>query len=223
MTQRNRPIHLVLNFLSFFSMLLLLSNCTKGPDSIDKKNLLTPNPTSCTFNMPVSKLRDTVVKLFGIDPQMDNKTLMKIFFYRWPETGDSQIHQAMFEPETSDMPAFGSEYFKQKQTKDDVFLTPMADYWASPVYFHKNKPFDFTSSFSIKFKPVTQNTSSITIIAYKPVIFNGTKCCGPHGKYAILQTIESTTIEEYTLVLYLAEKLGVKNLKPLRLPEQIST
>ena len=189
------------------------------PDPIQEKTLLNPNPISYTFSIPLNKLRDTIIKMFDIDPQMDDQTLEKIFYYNWPETGDIHKNQVIFTPQTSGTDSFGMEYFKNPATKDDVFLTQMADYWYSPKYYHKSKPFEFTASYAIHFDMLDSNSTTITIKPVDAEIFNGTLCCSPHGNYSNTQSVASTSVEEYTLILYIAEKLGVKGLKPLELPK----
>jgi len=200
-------------------IILMITRCTESPKPVEKRRLVYTNPTTYTFKMPIKQLRDTIVQLFGIAPQLDDKTLMKIFYYKWPETGDAHIMQAMLEPETSDKAAFGTEYFKKPGTNNNIFLTQMGDYWYSTIYFDNNKPFKFTSSYTIEFKQLSNNSTAITVNAFHPQIINGTKCCGPHGNYSIYQNVQPTTVEEYTIILYIAQKLNIHGLNSLQLPK----
>jgi hypothetical protein len=48
----------------------------------------------------------------------------------------------------------------------------------------------------------------LRITPENPVVLFGTRCCGPHGDYANEIVVDPTTIEEYTLIKYIAEQLN---------------
>jgi hypothetical protein len=88
------------------------------------------------------------------------------------------------------------------------------------MYFNKDIPFEFRTEFAIHLKELTRSSTLLTIKALNPQIINGAKCCGMHlGKVALEEKVKPTTVEEYTLILYIAEKLGIKGLAPLQLPK----
>ncbi len=165
----------------------------------------------------------TVIKLFDISPQYDNPILKTVFIDRILKDHNFPIS---FSYETADKAVFGRDYFKRKESVNDIFLTSIGSYWYSPIYYHNNEPFLFTSSFALQFralvdefKDASKQETMLTVIDVGPEITNGTECCGPHGNYSRTETVKPTTVEEYTLILYIAQKLGVKDLKPIVLPK----
>jgi hypothetical protein len=203
--------------ISVLMLLALQFSCTESPKPVVIKKLAHPNPTSYTFDFPVDKLRDKVINLFSIDPQTNDSILKVVFIDRILKEHPFQIN---FVAETSDKAAFGTDYYKNVENSDDIFLFSMGSYWYSPLYFRKNnEPFLFFTSFAFKFKAISDQKTLLSVIDINPIISNGTKCCGHSGYMAIEEKVQPTTVEEYTLILYIAEKLGVRGLAPLRLPK----
>ena len=198
---------------------LMQVGCGESPKQVEQKILLNPNQTCLTIKLPINKLRDTLVEIFDIDHQEDNKILGRIFFYK-SDPKDLGVHQITFWPETSDTCTFGKEYFKKPNTKNDVFLTQYGEAWYSAMYFNKSKPFEFRTEFAIQLKELSKNSTLITAKALDPKILNGKKCCGPClGNYSLEEKVQPTTVEEYTLILYIAEQLSIKGLPRLQLPK----
>jgi hypothetical protein len=198
-----------------FLFVLIQIGCTDRPSRVETKKLIHPNPTSVVFNVSLNKLRDTVIKLFGTSSQINDPVLASVFIDRILKDSSFPVN---FSCETADGPVFGKDYFKRAGSSGDLFLFSMGSYWNSPLYFHNNKAFLFSCSFAFRFKAISDKQTLLEVIDVDPEISNGTKCCGPEGNYAITQKVRPTTIEEYTLILYLAEKLHVTRLKPIQLP-----
>jgi hypothetical protein len=199
-----------------FIFVFFLCCCNKNPAPVYKKKLSHPNSTSLSFNFPENQLRDTILKLFDIEPQMDDQILKSIFM---DEIVKKHRFQVNFVSETANNAVFGDKYFKSKGNIGDIFLFPMGSYWASPMYFRNGEPFLFSTSFAIKFKAISQKQTLVVVEDINPEILNGTKCCGPEGNYSVVQKVAPTTIEEYTLLLYITKKLGIYNLPPVQLPK----
>jgi hypothetical protein len=215
-------------FFSIYTLLMLsigvkakAQDTVEAPKKVQQKILVHPNPTSYTFNLPLNVLRDTIFKMFDISSQWNDPILMRIFYFRFPED-DPKIMQADFSASVYSDPGFGDVYFKEPGTRDDIFLFDMANYWKSPIYHSNGEPFEFTSSYAIQLKAIDKNTTRITIKSIGSEIVNGTLCCNPHspsGHYSNTQSISPTSVEEYTLILFIAEKLGIKGLPSLELPK----
>jgi len=168
--------------------------------------------------MPLIQLRDTIIRLFDSGYQIPDNPILSTVFMDVMVPKEHPM-EAIFHPETSKTAVFGIHYFADKNTANDVYIDDMGSYWASPVYFHNGKPFEYISAFAFKFIPLNANQTKLTVRAIKPEIVNGTTCCGPHGNYSITQQVKPTTIEEYTLITYIASKLGVKGLPPVQFPK----
>jgi hypothetical protein len=195
--------------------MVILFGCGESPHPVLIKKLIQLNPTNYIFKLPVDKLRDTIIKLFDLDHQMDDTVLKSVFIDHILKNDPFPI---IFSPEQAKNASFGYDYFKKPGTDNDIFLCQMGSCWYSPIYFYKNGAFLFSSSFAIKFKTLSPKETLIKVIDVDPGILNGTICCGPHGNYANIQNVKPTTVEEYTLILYIAEKLGIEGLKPLHIP-----
>jgi hypothetical protein len=205
-------------FIFSLPFIFLLANCGESPKKVEFKQLEHPNPTSYTFDIPLHKLHDTLIKIFDLDSQYGNPILGKIFYYKSSES-DLDIHQVSFDPEVPDSAVFGKEYFQKPNTKNDIFLNQF-DHWNSLIYHHKDKPFEYNATFAIQLKELNHDSTLLNIKALDPEIYNGSKCCGPClGNYALTEKVKPTSIEEYTLILYIAQKLGAKGLQPLQLPK----
>nr|WP_294946299.1 hypothetical protein [uncultured Mucilaginibacter sp.] len=197
--------------------LLLFIGCSKTPATVQVKKLQSPNPTSRLFKMPAKQLHDTLLALFDFGQQYDNPTLKTIFMDAVLEDTTNKM-QATFSTETSAGPVFSEAYFAEPGTKNDIYITTMASYWYSPMYFADDKPLKYTSAFAFKLKELSKDSTLLSVVAINPEIVNGTKCCGPHGNYSITQKVKPTSVEEYTLIMFVAQKLGIKDMPALKLP-----
>jgi len=128
-----------------------------------------------------------------------------------------------FIAETSKDTIFSKEYFSKPNTKDDIFLATLGEVWLSKYYFSKDHPLQFVSNYIIKLEKVNDSMTKIRVIADQPMVINGTDCCGPHGQYARFTPVSGTSIEEYTLLEFIASRLGDTTLVPIKLPEDTKT
>ncbi|MES2808928.1 MAG: hypothetical protein V4619_09910 [Bacteroidota bacterium] len=190
--------------------------CGENPRPVSIKKLVDPNPISYGFKLPVKELHDTIVKIFEFKNQMGNKILEDIFYYK---NDGNYIQPVTFSTETADTAVFAENYFKKPNTKNDIFLNQYGDFWYSTMYFHDGKPFSYRTPYAIQLAGITKDSTLITIKALDPKIINGSRCCGMHlGNVSLEEPVKATTVEEYTLILYIAEKLGIKGMKPLHIP-----
>ncbi|MBS1532799.1 MAG: hypothetical protein JSU01_21025 [Bacteroidetes bacterium] len=207
-----------IGFLALALTTLIVVGCGESPKTVEVKKLSVTNPTSYTFDIPVQKLHDTVTKIFDVNHQLNDPVLKKAFYAK-PTEPDDIAEIITFRVETPDSAILGKEYFQKPNTKNDIFLNSFDTPWTSLVYHHKDKSFKYSASFVIQLRAVNKTRTLLSIETLNSEIYNGSKCCGPcFGNYALEQKVKPTTIEEYTLILYIAEKLGVKGLKPLQLP-----
>jgi hypothetical protein len=70
----------------------------------------------------------------------------------------------------------------------------------------------------IKLRSIEKNETELEIFAVQPVVIHGTECCGPHGRYGKKVHVKATTIEEYCLIVFIAEQPNL-SLPPIKLPE----
>ncbi|MBS1666254.1 MAG: hypothetical protein JST58_02655 [Bacteroidetes bacterium] len=195
------------------------NNITTEP--IEPKQFSIRNDPEHIFNIGLEKIKDSIASLFNFENQYKNEILKPVFtFYTWDEDS-SEKHEMpiFFKAETTKDSIFSKCYFRNTNTKNDIYLFTMGNSWPSKLYFSKGKPLDYTTSFIIKLSAQSPSSTKVTIVAEEPIVFNGIKGFGVHAPIARETKVNSSTIEEYTLLLFIADKLGDKSLLPLLLPK----
>jgi hypothetical protein len=189
-------------------------------ESIAPKTFSSRNKPEQTFHIKIQSLKDTIVSLFNFKNQFQNKYLNRVFYYYSENDREKHHkHDIFFNAETVKDSLFGSEYFRKPETTNDIYLHTFGESWPSKLYFSKGKPLRFTTAFIIKLTETDSNTTKISISAENPTVFNGIIGFGVHAPIARETKVDPSTIEEYTLLLFIADKLGEKSLQPLLLPK----
>jgi hypothetical protein len=196
----------------FYCAFLTLLSCT-GP--IEKKELTIENPTNYVFNVSKAELKEKIITFFNEHNYLDSEFYESSVFYFEIDGGDGKM-PVSFSAETSENPVFGKSYFYGQKTSDDIFLYAYA-YWPSPIYHSRGKPLEFRSNYIVKLTSIDSTHTRVSVVAKEPEVVNGTECCGMHGPYAKTFPVKATSIEEYTLIVFIAEQLGVRHLKSVNL------
>ena len=169
------------------------------------------------FHIESNKLKDTIISFFNLDNQFENKILARIFYTKILDTLNMNL---TFETETSKDKHFSEEYFSKQNTSNDIFLHAFGESWPSKFYYSLNHSLDYTANFVIRLNRINDTSTKVSIIADNPEIINGISGYGVHGPVARYTPVQPTTIEEYTLLEFIASKLGDKTLLPLKLPSR---
>jgi len=174
------------------------------------------NTPEHTFKFRPDKLKDTIISLFTIENQLKDSILSEIFI-------DALLKDrnflCVFKAETSKDILFSKEYFSMPNTKNDIFLGTLGQLWFSMYYFSKDHPLEFISNYIVKLDKANDSMTKVIVEAYHPQVVNGMDCCGPHGPYSRYTPVAPTSIEEYTLLEFIARKLGDTTLAPIKLPK----
>jgi hypothetical protein len=207
-------------FSKYKTVTLLLSLIVLGCSSqeqIETKPFPIKNNAEHVFNLNANVIKDTIVRAFKIenDPE-DNKHLRDIFWYYAGEVKEHPM-AILFSAETSRDTIFSLHYFSKPNTADDVFLEVYHEAWISKYYHSHGHPLKFTTDFAIQLSSIDANKTKVKIIALNPEVINGTGF-GVHGPANIYTPAQPTTIEEYSLLLFIADKVGDTTLPPLKLP-----
>lgn len=83
-------------------------------------------------------------------------------------------------------------------------------FWRSDYYRVNGDAAQTTGVFRIVFTPTENNQTHVAVIVEKLEVINGTQCCGPHGQYSRYTQVAATTIEEYAILVYIGEQLGIQ-------------
>ena len=187
---------------------------------IETKSLPIKNVPSHSFKISLDKLKDTITSLFNFENQYNNKYLNNIFYY-YPSKEDEKERHKMFidfQVETKTTALFGTNYYEKPNTSNDIYIHNFGTCWNSKLYFSKKKPLKYRTAFIIKLTKINDDSTKLFIEAEAPKVINGTIGLGAHGPIARETAVEPTTIEEYSILLFIADKLGDKSLIPLKLP-----
>lgn len=158
--------------------------------------------------MPVGQLKETIIAVFEDANQINSTLLESAFHYRFQENNDeNSLHQVYFTTETKTKPLLSEEYF-QSGNKNDVYLHAFGAVWDSPVYYANNESLKFGCEFAFRLDSIDSKRTRVTIEVQHPQIINGTVGIGPHGPVARRVAVKPTTVEEWTLLRYLALEVG---------------
>lgn len=208
--------------LSLFTAFIITSACNSEKittEPIQLKPFPEKNIPEHIFKQNIKSFRDTIQSLFNFDNHFENKILTDIFGSYF-NLHDSIAHRSLisFSAETMENPIFGKEYFSKPNTINDIYIHCFGEAWLSGLYYSKGQPLEYRTAFSIKLSKVDSTSTKVTIIAENPKVLNGVSNYSAHGPVARETTVESSTIEEYSLLLFIANKLGDTTLAPIKLP-----
>ena len=166
------------------------------------------------LNSNMNVLKDSLLSLFKIEniPE-ENQHLRKIFYFY----SDTIRIPVFFDAEVSKGAIFSKEYFLQPNTSNDIYLTGMLAPWVSKYYYSDSQPIQYTADFVFKLTKIDENSTVVKVVAINPEIVSGMGL-GVHGPMNIYTKAQPTTIEEYSFLLFIADKLGDATLLPLKLP-----
>jgi hypothetical protein len=200
----------------FFLLFLLISvSGCESQSNIVVHKLNPKNPVSHIFNLPMEKLKDTILEIFK---DQDSDTYLDKVFIGGDYYGHRNPTQQFFEVNSKD-DSIPDAYFCEPGRNDDIYLMALTGTWDSKVYFSNGKPMQFQSSYILHLMKLNGGQTLLTVKADSPFVVNGMGGIGVHGPKSLTQKVSPTTIEEYSLILFIASKLGEVNLPPLKLPD----
>ena len=178
------------------------------------------NIPSHSFKLSLDKLKDTISALFSFGNQQNNKYLNDLFYFYPSDEKEKEDFKMFidFQAETKKTALFGSDYYKKSKTSNDIYIHNFGTCWYSKLYFSKGKPLEYRTAFIIKLTNINKDLTNIFIEAEEPKVINGILGLGAHGPIARETIVDPTSIEEYSILLFIADKLGDKSLLPLKLP-----
>jgi len=192
---------------------LLVVSCTRGVSRIRTRSLLQPNPTSCSFPLPLAEVHDRALQAFSIEHQVNQPIFGR-------STIAMHFEDTLFAESATDA-VFSADTFRDPVNTNDIYLhTFDMPFVASPVYYGRNGGLPFIASFHLHFTASSSNTL-VKVTALDTQVINGEKFgvgpCGP-GYGSIFVKVAPTSVEEYTILRYLGLYLGVTNMPAVILP-----
>jgi hypothetical protein len=179
---------------------------------IHTKTLSHANSMSQSFPLSVPQVREAAMQAFSLDHQVAD-----------PIFGHQSIafRSALF-LETATNAVFGEAVFRDPTNAQDLYLHSMHDpVVASTVYVSKGKGLPFLASFHLHLDAVASNETLVTVKVLDTEVIAGKHfgfgSCGP-GMANTYCPVKSTTVEEYTVLRYLGNYLGVTNMPAVIYP-----
>lgn len=203
--------------LTLFLSLIVFGCSSQEP--IETKPFPNKNISEHVFNLNASVLKDTIVRAFKIenDPE-ENKYLKDIFWYYAGE-GTEHKMPVYFTVETNRDTIFSRDYFAKPNTVNDVFLEAFHEAWFSKFYQSHGHALKYTTDFAIQLTSIDDNKTKAKVVALNPEVINGTGI-GVHAPANIYTPAQPTSIEEYSILLFIADKVGDTTLPALKLPDK---
>jgi hypothetical protein len=166
------------------------------------------------FKLNINALKDTLLTFFKMEngPQ-ENKFLREVFYFYY----DTTEFAVYFSAESNKDTILSDEYFSQPNTSNDIYLHAYRATWISNFYYSDGRPIKYTADFVFKLTKIDENSTDVKVVAISPEIVSGMGL-GVHGPMNIYTKAHPTTIEEYSLLLFVADNLDDTSLLPLKLP-----
>jgi hypothetical protein len=193
-------------------------------EPIQQKSLIRLYPTSHIFNVPLNTLKKSILHTFKNANSLTNTFYNDLVFHYYWNSSDGDKRSKMtvrFIPETSNDKLFSKEFFSTTGTENDIYLHSYGQYWNSPIYYARGKPLEFRAQFRIILKSLNSTQTLLKVEVENPRVIKGISGIGPHGFICKEIVVKPTTIEEYCLILYIANQIGDNSLLPLNLKKNI--
>jgi hypothetical protein len=113
----------------------------------------------------------------------------------------------VYSAETRENPLFARETFSRAGDETDVYLHSFGEPVLSSVYCVFGRRLPYRGEFAIRVRAVGEG-SRVSVEALNPRVLKGIGGVGPHGTYSAEIPVRPTTIEEYSLLLYIGHALG---------------
>ena len=83
------------------------------------------------------------------------------------------------------------------------------------------EPLEFRAQYKLILKAINDKQTLLEVDVEDPRVIKGIGGLGPDGFYCKEINVKPTSIEEYCLILYIADRIGDKSLMPLNLNKNI--
>lgn len=186
------------------------------------KELIRPYPTNHIFNLPADSLKNLILSNFSIESQRKSRLYNNlIFYYNSDILGKQTKMIVIFATETSKESLLSKDFFSSIGTDNDIYLHSFGQFWYSPIYYALGKPLEFRAQFRFRLIPINNKKTQLVVDIEDPRVIKGISGIGPHGFYSKEIKVKPTTIEEYSMIYYLANQIGDTTLIPLDLDKNI--
>ena len=194
---------------SGFYVLLALAACVHNAVRMETHTLPERNPTAYPFEIPLEELRARVIEGLAHDRQFKNPIFGRT------ESGGRALLRVQEARSASWV-----EVLQRPGNDRDLYLTSSHEaLWASPIYRGPEGGLPFLAAFHVHFAPIGPARTSVSVTALDTEVLNGQTTGMPgHGRANRYVRVEPTSIEEYVILRYMGNILGVGSMPKVILP-----
>ena len=190
-------------------------SCSHNVSRIQTRSLLSPNPTSYSFPLPLEEVHTRALQAFSIEHQIKERIFEK--------SASPVSLRTVLSAESSTNAMHGKALFADPANAHDIYLdTSHTPFVVSSVYRGRDGGLPFIATFRLHLAGSGPETV-VTVTASGAEVINGTKFgigpCGPGQGWNCVK-VQPTTVEEYSILSYLGRYLGITNMPPVILPAQ---
>jgi hypothetical protein len=195
-------------------VLLAVIVCCTACSRVQTRNLARPNPTSYSFPFSSQHVHDAAMVAFSSDCQWKHPVFGRQSSpYRWPIWLESVTNAS-----------YSKAIFSDPLNAQDLYLHCGHDpVVPSAVYVGKGGNLPFIADFHLHLQMADSNATVVSVAALNAEVINGEHfgigSCGP-GMANTYVPVKPTTVEEYTILRYLGNYLGVTNMPAVNLPAE---
>ena len=180
-----------------------------------------PNATDYTFDVPLIEARERALAALDVKSQVERR----IF---GPPPPNALGYEDVLAVETMDNAVFAKtlakDIFDSAENAKDIFLHAFhSPFWNSPIYRGRDgNGLPFLAEFHVHLREAAPAKTSFSVRARKTEVWNGQYLGFGHsilpGWIPRIESVKPTTVEEYMILRYVGEALGVRDMPPVKLP-----
>ena len=173
------------------------------------------NPVSYEFSVPPDVAIQAIVQAFS-----EARPVSDAYYRTLPLQSSVPISKnVVYSAETWANARFGEAIFLRAGDSTDVYLHSYGEPILSSVYCALGRRLPYRVEFSLTVRAQGEG-SLVSVEALNPRVLKGIGGTGPHGAYSAEVAVAPTTIEEYSLLLYIGHVLGAPPMPAVKTPRE---
>jgi hypothetical protein len=188
---------------------LASAGCVYNAVRMETRTLPEKNPTVYQFDIPLEELRARVMAGLTMSEQRNNP------IFGTPKGRSYPVIFSVSEARKSYL-----KILQLPENERDLHLSASHDpLWESPIYRGPHDGLPFLAHFHVHFTAIGPTLTSVSVTALEPEVLNGQMTGKPgHGRANRYVRVEPTSIEEYMVLRYIGNVLGVRSMPNVILP-----
>ena len=205
---------MIRNRVLVIGVAIVATSCSRGVSPVQTRPLLQSNPTSYSFPRPLAEVRAAAFQAYSLDHQAGQPIFGK-------SKSAVQLETMLF-IECATNAVFGEAVFRDPANTNDFYLHSMhSPFVLSSVYHGRNGGLPYIAAFHLHLTTDGSNTL-VSATALDTEVINGMKfgfgSCGP-GYGWNCEPVKPTTVEEYSVLRYLGQYMGLTNMPDVVMPK----